>query len=72
MPLDSIVEGFLHGALRIILWIFVEVVFEFFIKGLGYLICRPFKKVEIDDTLCAIVGTLAWIFIIFLLMWTWG
>ena len=69
MPLDSIVEGFFGGVLRIALWVAVEIVFEIMIKGLGYIICRLFKKTDIDDSLCAFVGIVAWIIIILLLLW---
>lgn len=69
MPLDSIVEGFFAGALRVILWVAVEIVFEILIKGLGYIICRPFKKVDIDDSLCAFVGIVAWVIFVALLIW---
>lgn len=69
MPLDSIVEGFLGGFLRIVLWVAVEIIFEILIKGLGYIICRPFKKVDIDDRLCAFVGIVAWIILVLLLLW---
>lgn len=69
MPLDSIVEGFLGGVLRLVLWVAVELVFEILIKGLGYLICRPFRKTHIDDSICAVVGLVAWILLVFLLIW---
>lgn len=68
MALDSIAEGFLGGVLRIVLWVAVEIVFEILIKGLGYIICRPFKT-DISDGLCALVGTLAWIILVLLLLW---
>lgn len=68
MPLDSVVEGFLGGVLRIVLWVAVEIIFEILIKGLGYIICRPFKKTEIDDSLCALVGIVAWVILV-LLLW---
>lgn len=55
MPLDSIVEGFFGGVLRVIIWVAVEIVFEILVKGLGYIICRPFKKADVDDNLCAFV-----------------
>jgi hypothetical protein len=69
MPLDSIVEGFLGGFLRIVLWVAVEIVFEILIKGLGYIICRPFKKADIDDGFCAFVGIVTWIVLVLLLLW---
>jgi hypothetical protein len=69
VPLDTIVEGFLGGFLRIVLWVAVEIVFEILIKGLGYIICRPFKKTDIDDGLCAFVGIVAWIILVLLLLW---
>lgn len=69
MPVDSIVEGFLGGILRIILWVAVEIIFEILIKGLGYIICRPFKKRAVDDGLCAFVGIAAWIILVLVLLW---
>lgn len=69
MPLDLFVEGFLGGVLRIVLWVAVEIVFEILIKGLGYIICRPFKKPDINDSLCAFVGVVAWIILVLLLLW---
>lgn len=69
MPLDSIVESFFGGVLRIVLWVAVEIVFEILIKGFGCIICRPFKKTDIDDGLCAFVGIVAWILIVVLLLW---
>lgn len=69
MPLDSIVEGFFAGALRVILWVAVEIVFEILVKGLGCIICRPFKKADVDDNLCAFVGIVTWVLIVLLLIW---
>lgn len=72
MPLDSIFEGFFGGVLRVILWVAVEIVFEILIKGLGYIICRPFKKTDIDDNLCAVVGIVAWIILVVVLVCFFG
>lgn len=69
MPLDSIVEGFFGGVLRVIIWVAVEIVFDILIKGLGYIICRPFKKADVDDNLCAFVGIVTWVLIVLLLIW---
>jgi len=72
VPLDSIIEGFLSGILRVVwvvLWVAVEIIFEILIKGLGYTICRPFKKTDIDGSLCAFVGMVAWIILALLLLW---
>ncbi|MBC6904518.1 hypothetical protein DWB84_03435 [Saccharophagus sp. K07] len=69
MPLDSIVEGFFGGLWRAVLWVVVEIVFELLIKGLGYTICRPFGKVDIDNGRCALVGILAWVILIWALLY---
>lgn len=68
MPLESIAEGFLGSVLRVVLWVIVEIVFELLIKGLGYILCRPFTKADVDDPLCAVMGVLAWLLIILALI----
>lgn len=60
MPIDELGSGFLAAVFRFLGWIFVDVIIEILIKGLGYLICRPFKKVDIDSFIAVIVGLLAW------------
>ena len=64
MPIDEIASGFLRAIFRFLGWVLIEVVLEFLIKGLGYIICRPFKKVNPDGIAALLVGILAWIFII--------
>jgi hypothetical protein len=61
MPIGEIAGEVFGGALRIIGRVFAEVVFEICIKGLGYLICRPFSRsVNPDGVLVAVVGLAAW------------
>lgn len=68
MPLESIAEGILGSVLRVLLWVIVEIIFELLIKGLGYIVCRPFTKSDVDDPLCAVVGVLAWLLIVLALI----
>lgn len=60
MPIDEIGVGFFGAIFRFLGWVFFEVIVEILIKGLGYLICRPFKKVDMDSAASAIVGLIAW------------
>ena len=65
MPLGEIAGEIFGGALRIIGWVLVEVVFEVCIKGLGYLICRPFSRsVNPDGMLVVVVGVAVWALIL--------
>jgi len=68
MPIDEIAGSAIGGVFRFLGWIFFEVIIEIFVKGLGYLICRPFKKVDLDSTLVVIVGLFAWVLIIVLVI----
>ena len=56
MALEAIVEPLLVGIWRVLGWIFIDIFFEILIRGLGFIVCRPFKKVRIDDNICAIMG----------------
>lgn len=56
MPIDEIGVGIFGAIFRFLGWVFFEVIIEVLIKGLGYVICRPFKKVGVDSTASAIVG----------------
>lgn len=51
------------GALRVIGRIFLEVVFEFLIKGVGYIFCRPFNRrgLDFDSRRVVFVGFAFWI-----------
>jgi hypothetical protein len=50
------------GVLRFIGRMLLEGVFEFLIKGVGYLICRPFKRnVHPDGVLVVLVGLVFWV-----------
>ena len=49
------------GVLRFIGHILLEGVFEFLIKGVGYLICRPFKRnVDPDGGVVILAGLVFW------------
>ncbi|MCJ8312624.1 MAG: hypothetical protein HRU38_10110 [Saccharospirillaceae bacterium] len=64
MALEVIVEPLLMGVGRVLGWIFIEIVFEILIRGLGFIVCRPFKKVHIEDGICAIMGLITLIIIV--------
>jgi len=51
------------GALKFIGRLFLEIVFEFLIKGAGYILCSPFsrKKLNPDGGLVVIVGMVFWV-----------
>jgi hypothetical protein len=50
------------GVLRVIGHILLEGVFEFLIKGVGFLICRPFKRnVDPDGGAVVLVGLAFWV-----------
>lgn len=66
MPIGEIVGEVCGGALRIIGRVFAEVVFEICVKGLGYLICRPFSRtINPDGLIVAVIGLAAWALILF-------
>ncbi len=73
MPLGEIAGEIFGGALRIIGWVLVEVVFEVCIKGLGYLICRPFSRsLNPDGMLVVVVGVAVWALILGTLYFGYG
>jgi hypothetical protein len=74
MPVDEIGISILGALFRFLGWVLFEIIIEILIKGLGYLICRPFKKVEVDSAASAVVGLIAWVLIIiaFVLVIDWG
>ena len=63
MPLEAIAEPVLGILWRVIVWIFAEVILHILIQGLGFILCRPFKKVDIEDNICSIVGLIVWVLI---------
>ncbi|CBL46572.1 hypothetical protein HDN1F_29890 [gamma proteobacterium HdN1] len=65
VPLGEIAGEMLGGIFRLLASFFVDVVLEVLIKGLGYLICRPFSKRLNPDGLVALaVGVIGWAAII--------
>lgn len=64
MPIDEIGVGIFGAIFRFLGWILFEVIIEVLIRGLGYLVCRPFKKVSVDSTASVVVGLIAWVSII--------
>lgn len=51
------------GVLKFVGRLILEVVFEFLIKSLGYIICRPFsrRKLDPDSGLVVVVGLMIWV-----------
>jgi hypothetical protein len=51
------------GVLRFIGRLFLEIVFEFLIKGAGYVLCRPFARGKLDPDRWPVVvtGLLFWV-----------
>ncbi|WP_444942479.1 hypothetical protein ACJJI3_11130 [Microbulbifer sp. ZKSA004] len=68
MPIDEIGIGIFGAIFRFLGWLLFEVTIEVLIKGLGYLICRPFKKVDIDGAFCIVMGLIAWVVILISVM----
>ena len=65
MPIGEIAGELFGGVLRIIGRVLAEVFFEICIKGIGYLICRPFSRsVNPDGLLVTVVGLAAWVLIL--------
>lgn len=69
MPIDELGVSVIGALFRFLGWLLVEIFLEVLVKGLGYLICRPFKKVKLDSTVCAVWGIVAWVLIIVLVVW---
>jgi len=66
LPAEIVGEAF-FGLFKFIGRIFSEIIFELLIRGVGYLICRPFSSnVDIDGFWVAVVGLMFWIAMIFL------
>jgi hypothetical protein len=61
--IGEIVGEVAGGALKLIGRIFLEVIFEFLIKGAGYILCSPFsrRKLDPDGGLVVIVGLVFWV-----------
>lgn len=60
MP-GEIIGEFAGGVLRFIGRMLLEGVFELLIQGVGYLICRPFKRnVNPDGGLVDVIGLVFW------------
>jgi hypothetical protein len=61
--IGDIVGEVAGGALKFIGRIFLEVVFEFLIKGAGYILCSPLsrRRVDPDGRLVGVVGLVFWV-----------
>lgn len=44
MPVGDAVGEIAGGALKLIAKFFYEIILDFFVRGLGYVLCRPFSK----------------------------
>jgi hypothetical protein len=65
VPIGEIVGEVFGGSLRIIGRVFAEIVFEICVKGLGYLVCRPFSRnVNPDGVLVVVVGLISCAFLL--------
>ncbi len=65
MPVEEIAGGLLSSILRFFGWVFLEIIVEILIRGLGSLLCKLFTKNEVDSSIETVVGFLAWVLIIF-------
>lgn len=63
MAIDELGFGLLAAIGRFIAWIFVDILMEILIKGLGYLLCKPFKTVDFDGITSFWVGLIGWLVI---------
>lgn len=67
MPIGEITGELLEGLFRILGYIFIDVIFEILIKGLGYLVCRQFTRTaDPDGLLVCVVGIACWAAIVVL------
>jgi hypothetical protein len=61
MPLGAMAGEVLGGLSRIIGRMLGELLLEIMVKGVGYLICRPFQKnIDPDGMVVKCVGFIAW------------
>jgi hypothetical protein len=61
MALEIVGEVLVEG-LKLVGRVLFELLFEVFIRGTGYWICRIFSnRVKIDDNIVAVIGLLFWI-----------
>ena len=63
MAIDELGFGLLAAIGRFIAWIFVDILMEILIKGLGYLLCKPLKTVDFDGITSFWVGLIGWLVI---------
>ena len=62
MPIGDAVGEVAGGALKLIAKFFYEIILDFFVRGLGYVLCRPFSKtIDPDGFLVFFIGMIAWI-----------
>lgn len=63
----EIVGELLGGVFRVAFHFVVEVILELAVRGVGYLICKPFSKtVNPDGFVVVVVGLLFWLVVIVL------
>lgn len=60
----EIVGDLLEGAVRLVGRFLAEFVFEIFIRGTGYLLCRPFqRRIDADGVTVVVVGLAFWLLV---------
>jgi len=65
VPIAEIAGELLGGIFRLLGSFLVDVVLEILIKGLGYVLCRPFsKRVNPDGIVVSVAGVVGWLVII--------
>ena len=65
MPVGEIAGELLSFLGRILMQFFVEIVFEILVKGVGFLIVRPFNRnINPDSALVIVVGIMFWLSLI--------
>lgn len=59
----DIVGEIAGGAFKFVGRLFLEVVFEFLIKGAGFILCSPFsrRRLDPDSGLVVVVGLVFWV-----------
>ena len=73
MPLGEIVGEMTGAALRLVSYLFIDLVLDVAVRGLGYAICRPFSKsIDPDGVAVLCVGVAVWMVIIWLGVTAYG
>jgi hypothetical protein len=65
--MDDLLEPLFRGIIRFFIYIFVDLIFEIGVKGVGFLIVRTYRKrpdIDPDGFEVALLGLLFWIVVI--------